>query len=430
MYTYRVGECLYMKKMIGLLIFLFAFYFGLQAFLVLIGKGHEIEYELKSDENIILINEKYNSNRKDEDNYILTINVDDVVFNYLTYQNFNKSSEIVKEVKYFKDEQLKCIFIKFRKDQILTDVLCNNGSFVIPYHNIPNPTPQLQQFVDTLSNDGYVLKNWIDDKEDVEAHLSLILYPNNRISNHNVAIAENKMLYKLYTDGSVTHKNIFTPSEEVVHGFVNNKYISYNTSNGTKSEYQVHSLTSSSKKEIIAKSNLGVQNVLGSYGNSIYIYDITNRIQYEVDIKSEKVLEVASAGSKVKYYESGKWQYVEPENYAISRNDFGTEYKNDYSNLEYFKVIKRGYDIGYYYGFKFVNGVYQVYRSISDDMSNPTYIFTTDNLDSIKFVGEYVYYMEENIIKHYSDVTGNRTLLYFDGLNKNSIYNVFIDEKK
>ena len=419
-----------MRKMIGLLIFLFAFYFGLQAFLVLIGKGHEIEYTLNLEQFDVLINEKYNANRKDEDNYILTISVDDTTFNYLTYENFKKSSEIIKDVKYYKDGQLKCVFIKFKNNKILTDVLCDNGNFVIPYHNISNPSQQLQQFVESLSSDGYVLKNWVDDKENVEAHVSLILYSNNRISNHNVSIAENKMLYKLYTDGSITHKNIFTPSEEVVHGFVNNKYVSYNTSGNTKSEYQVHSLTSSSRKEIVAKSNLGIQNVLGSYGDSLYIYDITNRIQYEVDIESEKVLEVASSGSKVKYFESGKWQYVEPENYAISKNDFGTVYKNDYSNSEYAKIIKRGYDIGYYYGFKFINGTYQVYRSLSSDMSNPIYIFTTDNLDSVKFVGEYIYYMEENIIKHYSDSTGNRTLLYFDGLNKNSIYNVFIDEKK
>ena len=62
-------------------------------------------------------------------------------------------------------------------------------------------------------------------------------------------------------------------------------------------------------------------------------------------------------------------------------------------------------------------------------MSNKTYIFTTDNIDSVKFVDNYIYYMQSNIIKHYSDKSGNRTLLYFDGLNRNSIYNVFSEKK-
>lgn len=419
-----------MKKMIGLLIFLFVFYFGLQIFLVVIGKGHDINYELKSGENVILVNEKYNSNGKDEDNYVLTINVDNVFFEYLTYENFRKSSEILKEVKYFKDDYFKCIFMKFRNDKVITDVICNNGTYMIPYHNITGATPQLKQFVDSLSEDGYLIKNWTDDIDNVQAHLSLVLYTDNMATNHNVAIAENRMLYKLYADGSITHKNIFSPSEEIVHGFIKNKYISYNTGNNTKSEYQVHSLTSTSKKTINAKSNLGTQKVLGSYGDSMYIFDVTNQVEYEVDIKSEKVLEVASAGTKLKYYEGGKWKSIEAENYNIPINDFGTEYINDYSDSQYAKIIKNGYDNGYYYGFKFVDGTYQVYRSVHDDMSNITYLFTTDNLTSVKFINEYIYYMNSNVIKYYSDMTGNRTLLYFDGLNQDSIYNVFVEEKK
>lgn len=419
-----------MKKMIGLLVFLFAFYFGLQAFLVLIGKGHEIEYELMSNEFEILIKEKYNANRKDDDNYMLTISVDDVTFNYLTYNSFNKSSEIIKDIKYFKDDELKCIFVKFKNNKILADVLCNNGTFVIPYHNISSPSSQLQEFVKSLEADGYVSKNWIDDKENIEGHISMVVYSDNRISNHNIAVAENKMLYKLYPDGSITHKNIFSPSEKVIHGFVNNKYVSYNTANNTKSEYQIHSLTSSSKKEVKAKSNLGEQNVLGSYGNSLYIYDTTNKIQYELDVESEKLLEVASTGANIKYYEGGNWKYIEPENYNIHINDFGTGYINDYSNSEYAKIIKRGYETGYYYGFKLDGEIYKVYKSVSEDITNAIYLFETDNLNSIKFIENYIYYMDKNIIKYYSDVTGNRTLLYLDGLNKDSIYNVFVDKRK
>lgn len=418
-----------MKKMIGLLVFLFVFYFGMQILFVVFGKGHEVEYELNSGENVVSINEKYNSNGKDEDNYVLNISVDDTVFDYITYTSFNKSSEIVKEVEYFTDDIFKCIFVKFKDDKILTDIICHNGEYVVPYHNIQNPTIKLQEKVTALSEKGYKIENWVDDLSIVQAHISLVTYVNNRVINHNISIAEDRKLYKMYTDGNITHKKIFSVSEPIVHGFVDNKYVSFHSNNNANAEYEIHSLTSNSEKAIAGKNDIGAQKILGSYEESIFIYDTTNKIEYELDLESENMLEIGSAGSKIKYYENGKWKYIEPEKYTVSINGFGSKYEVDYSNPEYVKIEKHGYENGYYYGYKAVGGNYQVYRSINADMSNKTYIFTTDNIDSVKFVDDYIYYMQSNIIKHYSDKSGNRTLLYFDGLNGNSIYNVFSEKK-
>lgn len=414
-----------MKKMIGLLTFLFIIYFGLQILFVVFGKGHDLNYEIKSGENSVLITERYNAHGKDKDSYSLNINVDETTFSILTFYDFKKSSEIVTSVKYFKDEKYKCIFVKYRGDVILNDVLCHNGTYTIPYHNILDASVTLKSEVENLAKEGYVAKNWLDDKEIMQAHGSLILYLNNHVSGHYVGIAENRMLYKVNNEGNISHRNILSPTAQVVHAFANDKYIAYNSAKETATEYNIYSLTGVTTNTIYASNSLKNQMILGSYGDSVYIYDLTNKIEYELDTETEKVLEVGSAATKIKYYEGGQWKYATEAEFNINNIDFGSEYENDQENQNYAYIIKRGYDVGYYYYFKYINGYYEVYRSTIQDKDNLTYLFRTDSIKSVKFVGEYVYYLNSNVISYYHNMKGNRTLLYFDGLNRNSLYTIY-----
>ena len=415
-----------MKKMISLITFLFIIYFGIQALFAIFGKGHNVNYKLKSNDNVIYINENYNSNGKDENSYTLTLTVDDAKFNYIVYHDFKNSSEIIKRVSYFKDNNYKCIFVKYRNDVVLNDILCHNGEYIIPYHNIVNASDELKQNIENLTSEGYIKENYMDDKSVVQAHVSLVLYSNNHITDQYVSVAENRKLYKIYANGDIIHNDVFKSFEPIIHAFVGDNYVSFNSTRNDATEYQIYSMTSTFENTITSSVKIGEQTVLGAYGNSVYVYDNTNQKEYEIDLDSEKILEVGSAQTRIKYYEGGEWKHVNYSEYDINKIDFGSKYKNDYEDPKYAKIIKRGYEVGYYYYFKYNNGRYDVYRSTIEDRNNLTYLFTTDSISSVKFVGEYIYYIKSSTINHYSDNSGNRTLLYLDGLKNNTLYNIYV----
>ena len=111
-------------------------------------------------------------------------------------------------------------------------------------------------------------------------------------------------------------------------------------------------------------------------------------------------------------------------------DEFGSEYANDYKNSEYTKIVKRGKNIGYYYYFKKTNNGYNVFRSNINDKDSITYLFTTTNINSIRYVGDYIYYTVDKYIRYYKTDKGNRTVYVLRDKVSDLNYNVYLDKTK
>ena len=153
------------------------------------GFGHNINYQIEKDGLIFNIEEKYTANRKREiNNYYFNIKVDDSLFSFQTYENFNYSDMVVKDIKYYKDEKYECLLPIFLKDKIIFDFLCKYNNEITYYYNLVGQNEDLDNFVNNINEKKYDIKNWIDDKNEPIISPPITVYQKNILSNHIVGV--------------------------------------------------------------------------------------------------------------------------------------------------------------------------------------------------------------------------------------------------
>ncbi len=404
-----------MKKLFGMVVLLFFIYFLYHVTFVYFQGGHDINYELTDGDNKVEINEILrSSNKHDPDNYSISLKINDSEFNIQTFYNFGRSSNIIKNVKYYKDNDYQCIFIKYRNDKILNDIMCVNNNIMISYHNISNISEGLKAFADSMETYGYDESNWKDDTSKGKTTEDSILYSNNLIENHFIGISAPSGMYRVNTIDQIRYVKLYTNTlngnEPLLKGFVNDKYIVTNYDDNKLYRYYVVNMTNSGSALFGASEISANTYTLGSYGTSLYIYDPNTKKEYELDYAAQNLIEVGNEETNILYYNNGRWQRT-PINSDLVNLKFGNNYSNDYSNNEYEKIIKVGNEYGYYYLFKKVNGKYIAYRSDITKKESLMYLFTTSSLNNLVFNDDFIYYVSDGSLKYYSDETGNRTVL-------------------
>ena len=99
----------------------------------------------------------------------------------------------------------------------------------------------------------------------------------------------------------------------------------------------------------------------------------------------------------------------------------------DYTDEQYDRIDKVGGEVGYYYLYKKNGNKYDAYRMSSQNNSGLIYLFSTEDLNYIRYVNDSVYFIDGNQVKVYNDQIGIRRLLEYDELefNRNFNFNVF-----
>jgi hypothetical protein len=404
-----------MKKLFGMVVLLFFIYFLYQVTFVYFQGGHNINYELTDGDTKIQVNEILrSSNKYDSDNYSLALTINDTEFNIQTFYNFVRSSNIIKNVKYYKEDNYQCIFVKYRNDKVLNDIMCINNNIMIPYHNIANISEGLKEFANSMKTNGYDEDNWKDDTTGGKTTENSLLYSNNLIKNHFIGVSTSSGFYRINTIDQMKYVKLYTNSlngnEPLLKGFINDKYVVTNYDDNEIYRFYVANVTNSGSS-LFASTKISKNTyTLGSYGTSLYIYDPDAKKEYELDYAAENMLEIGNEQTNILYYNNGKWQRT-PITSDLVNLKFGNNYSNDYTDDKFEKIIKVGNEYGYYYLFKNVEGKYFVYRSDITKKEALMYLFTTSSLNSLIFNDGYIYYVRDGSLKYYSDETGNRTVL-------------------
>ena len=420
-----------MKKLFGLLVILFVMYLSLQVLFAYIGSGHSVDYEISDNNNLFKIHEDFNSNnKKDDNNYSLNINIDNTKFDVLTYHDFKRSSKIIKDIKYYSDNSYKCIFLRYRDNVILHDVLCNNGKYTTYYSNMSDSNEELEKFITSLTEYNYNKNQFMDNTTNTNVSTTGTIYLGNIIRNHFVGIINGKSLYRINNIDKIKVINLFSKKNITFGAFTNDKYVFLDGSDTTNKTYKIYSFTSSKNYSVVASNPISNPILLGTYGGSAFIYDKENGIEYEINTESKNMLEVGNNDTSIKYYSNGNLEHKKIDEIDFNNLNFGNEYENDYANPNFDKTIKIGNKYGYYYYFKKVNDYYETYRSRIDDKDNITYLFKTTNIEKIEFNNNYIYYMDNNTLKYYSDLYGNRSIMSINNINSNYMFKVFIDKTK
>jgi len=420
-----------MKKLFLSLIILIITYFIIKWSLVYFSTEHEIKYIINKEDIKFEISETFkNKQNNDRTNYYLKINYNDVIFSYQVFEDLKKQNKIIKDIIYYEDEEYKCILPIFDNNKFLFDINCYDGKVFNYYNNINSPNDELKKFVSGLSN--YDFNNWQESSKILEKKDNIIVY-DNMISNHYIGMSSYKGVV------SVNDKNIFKEIsvfnqdfyQRTISTFVDNYYITADyTGINNFNEFEMVDLNNNEIFKIFSKYKISYNSyILGISNKLLYLYDKDNRVEYEIDLENKQVSVVGKKDKYLKFYSNENWINLRIEDFTNNKV-FDSKYISDYSNDEYIHIDKIGNEVGYYYLFKQVNNKYQVYRINIQDKNNLTYLFTTTDYNNLIYLDDYIYYLDGNNLRYYSDKTGNKTVVKNTEFEFNKTIKFSVYEKK
>ena len=404
-----------MKKLFLLLVFLFLIYFAIQFAFNYFGNGHEISYNLKYENIDISVDEKYIDNYKNEtSNYYFKVSVNDKVFSFQTFHNFNKNSYVLKEIKYYQDDKYDCILPIFKNNVILFDVMCLENNLITYYHNI-NGNKKIDEFVENISLESYKVNTWEDNKESFIEEGIIKLYKDNIVINHYLGITHYRGLYTINKSNSksIFNLGIFVNDayQRKIEGYVGDYYVSANyDSVDNISKFYYIDIKENKNNSIQSYYAISYNSYIqGAIDDSIYLFDIDNGIQYEINTAKGSILEVGNKDTKIKHYENGEWKKLAIDEVQRDKPLF---IYDDYKNDDYVRSDKKGNALsGYYYLYKKVDDHYKVYRANIQNEGILTYLFDTQNIERIAYLDDFIYFIDGNDLKYFSDKTGVKTVL-------------------
>ncbi len=406
-----------MKRFFGVVLILFILYFGIQVLFKFTTKGFEVEYQIVDGDRQYQIKEIYTANTKGEtNNYYLTLDDGTNHFDYQTYADFSKAERIITEIKTYHSDQYTCILPVFRGDRLLFDITCNVDGVMMYYHDLQGRDTGLDTFASTMNEVGYHVNDWIDHGTEESYNNSVTFYQDNLVDNHYLAYQNysglftmNKETLKRLYDIELFDNDIY---DMAISGLVGKYYVvaDYNSDYDFNTFYMVD-VTNNKRQTIQSNHSISFDAyVQGIVENSMYIFDPSTTTQYEVNIKSKSVVEVGNADTQIQYYDRGEWSKVSAYD-AVGQKLYFNHYDvtNEFSGYD--RVDKVGGTLsGYYYFYQREGSNYRVYRSNIMNKDVRTYLFTTSRIDQIKYVDDYVYYVNGDSVYYYHDSSGIRKL--------------------
>lgn len=403
-----------MKRILKMLLFLFFCYFLIQFLFDFFGKGYEITYVLKTDNNVdATIVEKRVKNTKSEiSGYTFLITIDGIPFDLELLTDFGYTDKVITAINYY-NGSLKCIYPTFKNKKQLTDMICNDNGIIRHYQDLKGENASLDNFVSKLTN--YDSEYYLNDLENIYNFKNITVYKSNIIDGHYLAINDYHGLYTVSRKNSdkVEQVNLFKNDEydKKLNALVGKYYVSADyDSNYDFNKFVLVNMTNNKIDYINMTTTISFNSYIqGVVGDSLYIFDKNSKTQYQLNIKKKTLTNVGNVENQIRYYNNGTWSRVSA--YEAINNEIKFNYYENPNIDGYSKVLKiGGNESGYYYYFKKNGSNYDVYRSSIKNSSVLTYLFKTSDINSISFIGNYIYYNIGNTFKYYSDLTGNRTI--------------------
>lgn len=403
-----------MKRIFTMLLFMFSIYIFIQLTFNFFNTGYEMTY-------IVGVNDKLSAKVKEKNikriknetnNYIFDIDIDGTKFVIETFNNYGFSKELIRSIDYY-NGKYKCIYPHFRDNEQVTDVLCDDNGITKNYRMLSGYDENLDSFVKSLK--GYDENKFTDNQKDDYNFKNITVYKSNLARNHYLAINDYNGIYILSRKviSKVNHMKLFSNDEytKKLTTIVSKYYVSADyDSKYDFNRFAVVDIEKNKLDYINMTTRISFNSYIqGVVGDSLYIYDKSNKTQYQLDIKHKRLITLGKSDAKIISYNNGKWEDINA--YEAASDEVKFKYYEESSDDTYQRIIKNGNKLsGFYYYVKRNGNLYDVYRAPIGYKDKLTYIFKTDDPNSLKFVGEYVYYNYNNAVRYYSDITGNKTV--------------------
>jgi hypothetical protein len=404
--------------------------------------GYDLTYQVKSDNQSFKVMEKFTTGykssyrfKKDKNNYLFQIsmiNDNNNSFSFKLLGNYNFHQRLIKDIKYYEDASIKCIYPVFRVKNIKNDVLCSQNNEYRYYSTMVGQNAALDNFVKNLySQYGYIYSGWFKTVETPKKIISLDVYKNNLINKHTLVLWNYKGV-KIISNEVSNEINFLLKDnyENKLGALVDNYYITpnYNTAYNFN-KFHVLDITSNAKKEILLVGDISTDSYIqGIVNHKLYLFDKSNKVQYEIDPRRKNCIQIGDEENGIQYY-NGKWTNIsiyDALNDKLFTNEF--EVPDLYKKYNFYKIDNvLGDTDGYYYFYVKFNNKIKVYRADKQLPQYITFIFEADNISNIKYIDDYVYFIKDDTIYVYHDSVGLKPIIKsFELLfNKSNVYDVY-----
>ena len=403
-----------MKKRCLFLVVLIFVYLLLQ--ILIKNRNYSITYKIINGSDTFEIIET----KKNKNEYLFQVSHKDKLYIFIVNKDFKHQNNL-KKMEYYSDNDMECILPIFNNDEVIYDITCNKNNELIYYHNIKDIQTSLMTFRDELSK-KYDMNEFNDNNQNyVKDNLLMINY-DNMVDNYKVAITNYRGLSII--DNKIVNKNIFSTDmyNRNISLFVNNYYITADYSQTYDfDKFYVINMDNNKMFEIKSDYEISFDSIIqGINSHSLYLLDTENKKQYEVNIDKKMVERIGNI-DKVKYFYNNKWIDL-TYNEAITKEQFGLFENRNYISDSIFQDTY--YDLIYTYEKE--DNYYKLYLSYIDEPKIKIYLFNIYDINSVKYIDDYIYFIQDNELKYYNYKCGIKTLLKSDELifNKNILYTI------
>ncbi len=395
-----------MKKLLPILFLLGAAALIFQIFVQFFMRHHEIDYSIITKDNSYLIHEKLKVDGKKNTYYFKLVddNQDTYIFNL--EHDYNRQDEIVKDVKYFDDENLRCIFPIFKKG-ITGDIYCKSKKQQVSYSYLRQTNnSSLDNYIKKLKKSGYIANSWARDtlpKKDTVYDI----YRDNVKEDTIFTVWDYRGFY-IINNKKVIKKDFLNHDqyENNLSYLTDNYYVSINTdlnSGNMYASFYLYDILNGGKGRVDLDEQISFNMYInGSYDGKFYYTDLNTKKQYALDPDKETVKEVGNVKDGFKSIQGKKLVTVSSKEYLKS-NDIWTNdvVNNVLGNMYGAKEVKKSNDMYY-----FVTDTGDFYKTDKLNLKNSVLLFHFDSVSEWKVKGDNIMVVSGDTMYYYDDVYG------------------------
>ena len=374
-------------------------------------KHHEVKYKIGKYQ----INELFQiTNKKHSYQFIITKGKDK--YSYSINNNAHKRKKIIKEIKEYKEENIKCIIPIYKNNEEL-EIYCLKD-------NIQTSNYYLQEdenYQKILKQGKKYYNKKITTYNTKKEYKKISYYPKNIPKEYTILIWDYKGMIGINSKETFYKKFLDYDLYDNIMATTTSRYfvLFENTSVNGIEKIHYYDLIKKKYKVMTLKNKISKDSYInGVINDLIYVTDKKQKKQYTINIKKEKIEEVGNEENQFIKYENGKDQFMNISDFFEKNQYFNNERITNEKITKSTDLVQEG--IFYYY-----REDDSFYRKMNNN--NKILLFVEPNIESWSVQKEDMILQREDTLYLYNNQIGLQKLLEYNEIkyNSNTIYYVW-----
>ena len=340
-------------------------------------------------------------------------------------EDFNRQSEVILDVKYFKSNDVSCIFPIYRREKT-GNVSCLYKGEAVSYSYLKQiNNTDINNIISKLKEEDYFHNSWdrvVPEKVSMFSDgRGIDVYQENILEDYIFIIWRYKGIYLLKDEKSLIKDYIeYDVYDNSLSALVGKYYVS---AVKRTNEFRISELVYYNTKDL-GKGTIELLDTTsnnfyfnGVYKDKLYMTDVGAGKQYAIDPRYEKVTVVGSSESDFMSVVNGKVERVGGTEFLSQPVYFTYDIFNENISSKYGSDVEIYKDRNFYY-FRTADG--SVYRAYENNVLKAELLFKFDNFVDWKVINGDIMVVAGNMVYLYTDSEGLIPIAINNELNYNN----------